>query len=178
MAGLAGDKWAASLTQQQVCSLGSVTPHLCGAWQNNYNGLWKEGPDSAQQLNMHIGQDSHTLEQTELSTWPSPSPLQATEQKTQNAFILACTSKLTRGGESILCKAAPFVLGTHFIPEVSKYSSGEASSLRQHKGRGAQAPMHCTLNGCQLIQWHLEMEHLLKPSLPSLICHWKTWSQF
>lgn len=31
MVGLAGDRWAASLTQQQVCSLGSVTPHLCGS---------------------------------------------------------------------------------------------------------------------------------------------------
>lgn len=38
-------------------------------------------------------------------TWPSPTPLYAVEQKIRTSVILACISKLTRGGESlyILC---------------------------------------------------------------------------
>lgn len=102
-------------------------PICAGAWQNNHNGLWKKGPNSAQQLNIHLGWATHSLQQTEPSTWPFPSPLQVTAQKTWNPFILAYISKLTRGGESTLCKPAPFVLGTHFLPEVSKHSSGEAA---------------------------------------------------
>lgn len=144
------------------CVPWEVSHPICvGAWQNNHNDLWKKGPNRAQQLNIHLGWDSHTLQQTQPSTWPSLSLLHATQQKTWNPFISAYMSKLTRG-DSTLCKVAPFVLGTHFLPEVSQYSTGEASSLRQHRGRGAQAPTLCTLNGCQLIQW----QHPLKPSSP------------
>lgn len=55
MAGLAGDKLAASLAHQQVCSLGTVTPHLCGSLTEQPQWPLEERSDSAQQLNMHIG---------------------------------------------------------------------------------------------------------------------------
>lgn len=77
-----------------------------------------------------------------------------------------------------LYKATPLVLGTQVLPGLSEHGSGEALSLRQHGARAHRLPMLCTRNCCQLIQWQLERKHLLKPSSPFLICHWRAWSQF
>lgn len=152
-------------------------PICAGAWQNNHNGPWKKDPHSAQWLNIHLGWDSHTLQQTEPSTRPSPSPLQTTEQKTWNPFILAYISKLTRGESTLQ--------GCPVCPGNSLSSIGLKTQLWRgiipsgsKEGGGHRLPTHCTLNCCQLIQWQLEMKHLPKPSSPSLICHWRTWSQF
>lgn len=167
MAGLAGDRWAASLTQQQVCSLGSVTPDLCGSLTEQPQRPLEERSQqsTATQHSPWVRFAYTTANTAKYLAFPQPSARHSTENT--KPFYFSLHFKANKRRQHSL-QGCPFVLGTHFLPEVSQYSSGEASSLRQHRGRGAQAPTLCTLNGCQVIQW----QHLLpKTFIAFFMCH-------